>query len=93
MKDTPLLSAVGQGGAGAPIFITVGEMTVKLSHFYGLAVDRQEYCFTKKNIFYFLLFYFLKFIFEPKPLFFQIRIENSLGVHPLSFLKKMLVSE
>jgi len=45
--------------------------------FYGLAADRQEYCFTKDIFFIFL--FFLKFIFEPKPLFFQIRIENSLG--------------
>jgi len=59
-----------------------------LSFYYGLAADRREYCFTKdlkkkKN---------LKFFFELKPLFFQIRIENSLGVHPLIFAKISLVS-
>jgi len=38
--------------------------------FYGLAADRQEYCFTK--YFYFIFFYyfiFIKFIFEPKSFF------------------------
>jgi len=51
----------------------------------------------QKILFYFIIFIFflsfLKFIFEPKPLFFQIRIQNLLGVHPLSFSKILLVSE
>jgi len=46
--------------------------------------------FYKRFVFYFI---FLKFIFEHKPLFFQIRIKNSLGVHPLSFTNFLLVSE
>jgi len=44
--------------------------------FYGLAADRQEYCFTKVFFIYFILF-FLKFFFEPQQLFFQIRVKNS----------------
>jgi len=46
----------------------------KIFYFYGLAADRQEYCFTKDFfLFYFFIlfffsFIFLKFIFEPKPL-------------------------
>jgi len=40
--------------------------------YYGLAADRQEYCFTKDILFlfYFFLKKILKFIFELKPLFF-----------------------
>jgi len=33
---------------------------------------------------FFFIIFFLKFIFKLKPFFFQICIENSLGVHPLS---------
>jgi len=43
--------------------------------FYGLAADGQEYCFIT-DIF---LFLFIKFIFEPQQLFFQIRIKKSWG--------------
>jgi len=46
-----------------------------------------------RRFFFFFFSLFSKFIFEPKPLFFQIRCENSLGVHPLSFLNFLLVSE
>jgi len=47
--------------------------------FYGLAADRQEYCFTKDFLFLFFFFFllFLKFIFEPQQLLFQIRVKNS----------------
>jgi len=48
--------------------------------FYGLPADRQKYCFTK--VFFFFFIFFLKFVFEFKPLFFQIRIKNLLGAHP-----------
>jgi len=72
--------------------------------YYGLAADRQEYCFTfffrtgggppgvlfYKSFFFF--FFKFKFIFEPKNLFFQIRTQNLWGVHALSFSKLSLVS-
>jgi len=40
--------------------------------FYGLAADRQEYCFTKDFFlfYFFIIIIFFKVFFEPKPLFF-----------------------
>jgi len=58
------------------------------SHFYGLAADRQEYRFTED-----FLIFFYKVIFEPKQIFFQIRIKNSRGCVTLSFSICLLVSE
>jgi len=60
-------------------------------YFYGLAADRQEYCFT--TYYYLFIFLFIKFIFEPQQLFFQIRIKKSWGSAPLSFSKCLLVTE
>jgi len=49
------------------VFLRFSPITDAFSvSFYGLAADRQEYCFTKDFFFVF----FLKFIFEPKNLFF-----------------------
>jgi len=53
----------------------------KYSNFYGLAADRQEYCFTKDFCLFFFFFFFffllfLNFIFEPQQLFFQIRVKK-----------------
>jgi len=66
--------------------------------FYELAVDRQEYCFTKDFLrtgggppgvlFYkrllllLLLLFFLKFIFEHKPLFFPDPHQKFIGAAP-----------
>jgi len=41
-----------------------GKVTFKKS-FYGLAADRQDYCFTKYYSFFIFYINFLKFIFEP----------------------------
>jgi len=47
----------------------------------------------QKFFFIIIIIFFLKFIFEHKKVFFQIRIQNSWGAHALSFSKFMLVSE
>jgi len=56
---------------------TAEQSKLSLLIYYGLAADRQEYCFTKEFFFFFFLLLFLKFIFEPQQLFFQLRIKNS----------------
>jgi len=65
------------------------------SHFYGLAADRQEYCFTTDFLYKKTkkTFFFINLILELKYFFFHIRIKNLWRCGTLVFQQKKFPSK
>jgi len=74
------------------LYFFIAFIIIVFCTFYGLAADRQEYCFTKDFFFiFFFSFFFLKFIFEPKNLFFPDPHSKFMG-GPSPYFFKIFVS-